>query len=127
MAREVEQGHIAQAIQATGDIPSLKALLVGAFIENSSINIKDDIKNIIAQASQPDPVQQEIQLLQLESARLDVAAKARDIGKTEAEIDKIYADIRDNARQTDINAYNAVDKTQTDELDRQAFGRDIKR
>lgn len=124
MAREFEQGQIAQVIQAVGDNQVARAILIEAFIDNSSINIKDDMKAALRQAMQPDPLQQQLQQMQLAAAQLDLQNKQLENRKLVAEVDKIYADIGDNAKQTDINAYNAIDKTQTDELDRRAFGRE---
>lgn len=122
IAREVEQGQIAQVIQSVPEGPA-KGILLMAFLDNITLQSKTKVEQALQLQfnPQPDPVQQEIQQLQLQAARFDVMQKGRDIGKTEAEIEKIYADIADNARQTDINAYNSIDNTENQELDRQAF------
>jgi len=126
MAREFEQGQIAQAMQTTNDIPQMKAILLKAFIENSSINVGNELDIALQQIMnpQPDPVQQLLQQLQLQNAQLTNEKLKREVGKVESETIENYANAKAKVGQAEVNKFVAIAQVQDNELDRQAYGGD---
>lgn len=124
MAREFEQGQIAQAMQTTNDIPQMKAILLKAFIENSSINVGNELDVALQQIMnpQPDPVQQLLQQLQLQNAQLTNEKLKREVGKVESETIENYANAKAKVGQAEVNRFTAIAQVEDNELDRQAFG-----
>lgn len=124
MAREFEQGQLAQAMQTTNDIPQMKAILLKAFIENSSINVGNELNVVMEQIMnpQPDPMQQFLQQLQVQNAQLMNEKLKKEVGKIESETVENLANARSKVGQTEVNKFNAIAQVQENELDRQAFG-----
>lgn len=124
MAREFEQAQIAQAMQVTNDVPQLKAILVKAFIDNSSINIGNQLDQVLEQIlnPKPDPVQQLLQKLELQNAQLTNEKLKREVGKIESETVENLATAAARSGQAEVNKFVAIAQVQDNELDRQAFG-----
>ena len=125
MAREFEQGQIAQVMQTVPQSPAMGVLLK-AFIDNSSIPAKQELQAAIDQTfapPPPDPMQQQIQQLQLQNAALENEKLVKEIAKLESETVENYAQAEAKVGQTQINQFNAIAQTEDNELDRTAFGR----
>ena len=123
MAREMEQGQIANIMNVVPDGPA-KGVLLQAFIDNSSIPAKQNLQAAIEQTfnQPPDPMTQQIKQLQLENAFLENEKLKRELGKIESETVENYANAESKIGQTEVNKFNAIAQTEDNELDRKAFG-----
>jgi len=97
-----------------------------AFIENSSINVGNELDIALQQIMnpQPDPVQQLLQQLQLQNAQLTNEKLKREVGKVESETIENYANAKAKVGQAEVNKFVAIAQVQDNELDRQAYGGD---
>ena len=114
MAREFTQTQIAQAMQVVPpDSPAFGVLLEN-FFNNSSLPDKEKIKQQIAQMyapKQPDPAQQQAQLLELQKLQAEVE-------KLKSEAVENYAQAESKIKQTEVNAFNAIATVEDNEIDR---------
>lgn len=126
IAREVEQGQLTVLNQAVQDGP-VKGVVIKAFLDNMTVHNKAQIEQAIDQQfapKPPDPMQQQIQQLQLENAVLENEKLKREIEKLQSETAENYAQAEAKLGQTAVNQFNAIAQTEDNELDRKSFGRD---
>ncbi len=121
MAREIEQQQIAAVMNSLPDSPA-KGILLKYFIENSSVQAKQELEQAIQQSfnPQPDPVTEKIKNLQLENAYLDNELKKREIKKVESETIENLAQADAKTLTAEVNRFNAVAYVQDAELDRRS-------
>ena len=124
MAREMEQQQIANIMNVVPDGPA-KGVLLQAFIDNSSIPAKQGLQDAIDATfnAPPDPMQQQLQQMQMENAMLENAKLKAEIEKLGSETIENYAQADVKQKQTEINQFNAISAVEEGELDRQEFGK----
>ena len=114
MAREFTQTQIAQAMQTTPPDSPVYGILLEEFFNNSSLPRKEEVQNKIQQIyapKQPDPVQQQAQMLELQKT-------AAEVEKLKSEAIENYAQAEMREKQTEVNAFNALATVEDRELDR---------
>jgi hypothetical protein len=82
VAREYEQKQLAFLIQTLGANSPLTPILMQSVVKNSSLSNREEMLAQLAQASQPNPEQQQ-------HMQMDMATKQADIDKTKAETELI--------------------------------------
>ena len=112
VAREMEQTQMVQLMQAVPqDSPAHMVLLMG-IIENSSINNKEQILAQMAQASQPNPEQQQLQQqqmqLQMQDAQLNLAKKDAEVKKLQAEAQQTAVETQMMPQELQLKAVQAA-------------------
>jgi len=83
LAREVEQLQFINLMKTLGPDSPLVPLLMQGVIENSSLSNKETMMQQLAQMSQPDPQQQQIQQMQM---ALEMRNAEATVAKTESEV-----------------------------------------
>jgi len=122
VAREIEQGQMTNILQMVPDKPQTQAVLVKAIFDNSSSPYKAELIQALQADSQPDPMQQKLQEIQMRSAEAEVTtneAKAQQehvgIAKAVMDIKKLESDIMLNIAKIQEMANNgAIEATKAD-------------
>ena len=123
MAREVEQQQIATVMNSLPDSPA-KGILLKYFIQNSSVQAKQELEQAIQQSFNPppDPIGEQIKQLQLDNAYLTNEKLKREIKKVESETVENLATAKSKVETTEVNKFNAIAWVEGDELDRRTYG-----
>jgi len=79
VAREIEQNQITGLLQYAQNKPQTQNVLMKAIFDNSSSPYKAEIENALKADTQPDPMQQQLQALQMKGAELEIAAKEAEV------------------------------------------------
>lgn len=105
-AREFEQGQLIQLLNSMEPSSPAYNVIMQSVVELSGLPNKEEIKQALAQAAQPDPqaqqMQQMIQQLQMENAQLENEKLKGEIQKLGADAGQSVAKTRHIAVQTDL-------------------------
>ncbi len=115
VAREFEQSNLTALLSVVPpDSPNYNIILKGV-IELSGTPKRDELLAALEQASQPTPEQQQMQQIQMQSAKESLTEQVLENEKTKAEIQLLQAQIAQTLKMTeledekvDIQAANAV-------------------
>ena len=114
MAREFTMAQISQAMQVVPPDQPVFGVLLENFFNNSSLPDKERIKAEVQKMyapKQPDPIQQEAQML-------DLQEKAATVEKIKSETVENYAQADAKQKQASVNAFNAIAMVEDNEFDR---------
>ncbi len=132
LAREVEQLQIINLLKTLGSDNPITPILIQGVIANSSLPNKNTLLQQIAQASQPDPQQQQMQQVAMQLQMQDAAAKVEKT-MSEVQVNKTMAaknvvDIQTKPQETQAKLMTAISTNLPNEDDKIAaeFDRRVK-
>ena len=132
LAREVEQLQIINLLKTLGSDNPITPILIQGVIQNSSLPNKNALLQQIAQASQPDPQQQQMQQAAMQLQMQDAAAKVEKT-MSEVQVNKTMAaknvvDIQTKPQETQAKLMTAISTNLPNEDDKIAaeFDRRVK-
>lgn len=91
VAREYEQQQMIGLMQTLGPTSPITPVLLQGIVQGSSISNREEIVATLQQMSQPDPMQQQIQQLQLATAQANLQKTQAEAAKAMAEAQKAGA------------------------------------
>jgi hypothetical protein len=98
MAREYEQQQFAFLLQTMGPDTPFYPLILNSIIDNSSVHNREELQAKVAEASQPNPEQQQLQQLQQQIA---IATAQAELAKKQAEATKLQAEAQQVQLETE--------------------------
>ena len=111
VAREYEQQQMMGLMSTLGQSPITPVLLQG-IIQGSSISNREEIIAKLQEMSQPDPMQQQMQQLAMETAMAELQKVQAEVAKAQAEAAKAQAQAQSIPVETQIKAIEAQSKQQ---------------
>jgi hypothetical protein len=111
VAREYEQQQMMGLMSTLGQSPITPVLLQG-IIQGSSISNREDIITKLQEMSQPDPMQQQMQQIAMETAMAELQKVQAEAAKAAAEATKAQAQAQAIPVDTQIRAIEAQSKQQ---------------
>ena len=111
VAREYEQQQMMGLMSTLGQSPITPVLLQG-IIQGSSISNREDIIAKLQEMSQPDPMQQQMQQIAMETAMAELQKTQAEAAKAQAEAAKAQAQAQTIPVDTQIRAIEAQSKQQ---------------
>ena len=111
VAREYEQQQMMGLMSTLGQSPITPVLLQG-IIQGSSISNREDIIAKLQEMSQPDPMQQQMQQIAMETAMAELQKTQAEAAKAQAEAAKAQAQAQTIPVDTQIKAIEAQSKQQ---------------
>ena len=111
VAREYEQQQMMGLMSTLGQSPITPVLLQG-IIQGSSISNREDIIAKLQEMSQPDPMQQQMQQIAMETAMAELQKTQAEAAKAQAEAAKAQAQAQTIPVDTQIRAMEAQSKQQ---------------
>ena len=120
VAREYEQKQLAFLIQTLGANSPLTPILMQSVIKNSSLTNREEMLAQLQKAAQPDPQQQQAQML---GVQLDMADKQAKVEKTKAETQKINVEAQLKPSEVQAKVVAAL----SNNLNEDAEGADFER
>ena len=111
VAREYEQQQMMGLMSTLGQSPITPVLLQG-IIQGSSISNREEIITKLQEMSQPDPMQQQMQQLAMETAMAQLQKVQAEAAKAAAEAQKAQAQAQSIPVDTQIRAIEAQSKQQ---------------
>jgi hypothetical protein len=111
VAREYEQQQMMGLMSTLGQSPITPVLLQG-IIQGSSISNREEIIAKLQEMSQPDPMQQQMQQLAMETAMAELQKVQAEAAKAAAEAQKAQAQAQSIPVETQIKAIEAQSKPQ---------------
>ena len=111
VAREYEQQQMMGLMSTLGQSPITPVLLQG-IIQGSSISNREEIIAKLQEMSQPDPMQQQMQQLAMETAMAELQKVQAEAAKAQAEAAKAQAQAQAIPLETQIKAIEAQSKPQ---------------
>ena len=111
VAREYEQQQMMGLMSTLGQSPITPVLLQG-IIQGSSISNREEIIAKLQEMSQPDPMQQQMQQLAMETAMAELQKVQAEAAKAQAEAAKAQAQAQSIPVETQIKAIEAQSKPQ---------------
>jgi len=111
VAREYEQQQMMGLMSTLGQSPITPVLLQG-IIQGSSISNREDIIAKLQEMSQPDPMQQQMQQIAMETAMAELQKTQAEAAKAQAEAAKAQAQAQSIPVETQIKAIEAQSKPQ---------------
>ena len=111
VAREYEQQQMMGLMSTLGQSPITPVLLQG-IIQGSSISNREEIIAKLQEMSQPDPMQQQMQQLAMETAMAELQKVQAEAAKAQAEAAKAQAQAQAIPVETQIKAIEAQSKPQ---------------
>jgi hypothetical protein len=111
VAREYEQQQMMGLMSTLGQSPITPVLLQG-IIQGSSISNREDIIAKLQEMSQPDPMQQQMQQIAMETAMAELQKTQAEAAKAQAEAVKAQAQAQAIPVDTQIRAIEAQSKQQ---------------
>jgi hypothetical protein len=111
VAREYEQQQMMGLMSTLGQSPITPVLLQG-IIQGSSISNREEIIAKLQEMSQPDPMQQQMQQLAMETAMAELQKTQAEAAKAQAEAQRAQAQAQSIPVETQIKAIEAQSKPQ---------------
>ena len=111
VAREYEQQQMMGLMSTLGQSPITPVLLQG-IIQGSSISNREEIMAKLQEMSQPDPMQQQMQQIAMETAMAELQKTQAEAAKAQAEAAKAQAQAQTIPVDTQIRAIEAQSKQQ---------------
>lgn len=118
VAREYEQQQMVGLMQTLGPSSPITPVLLQGIIQSSSMSNREEIVATLQQMSQPDPMAQQIQQLQLATAQAELQKTQAEAAKAAAEAQRAGAQAQAIPAETQIKAVAAMNSNKgTDPLD----------
>lgn len=108
VAREYEQQQMVGLMQTLGPTSPITPVLLQGIIQSSSMANREEIVATLQQMSQPDPMQQQMQQLQLATAQAQLQKTQAEAAKAAAEAQKAGAQAQAIPAETQIKAVTAM-------------------
>ncbi len=108
VAREYEQQQMVGLMQTLGPTSPITPVLLQGIIQSSSMANREEIVATLQQMSQPDPMQQEMQQLQIATAQAQLQKTQAEAAKAAAEAQKAGAQAQAIPAETQIKAVTAM-------------------
>jgi hypothetical protein len=108
VAREYEQQQMVGLMQTLGPSSPITPVLLQGIIQASSIANREEIVATLQQMSQPDPMQQQIQQLQMATAQAELQKTQAEAQKAMAEAQRAGAQAQAIPAETQIKAVTAM-------------------
>ncbi len=116
VAREYEQQQMIGLMQTLGDSPITPVLLQG-IIKSSSLANRDEIVATLQQMSQPDPMQQQMQQLQVATAQAQFNKTQAEAAKAQAEAQQIGVETQYIPVEVQSKMLGSISRGARDETD----------
>ena len=118
VAREYEQQQMVGLMQTLGPSSPITPVLLQGIIQSSSMSNREEIVATLQQMSQPDPMAQQMQQLQMATAQAELQKTQAEAAKAQAEAQKAGAQAQAIPAETQIKAVAAMNNNKgTDPLD----------
>lgn len=108
VAREYEQQQMVGLMQTLGPTSPITPVLLQGIIQSSSMSNREEIVATLQQMSQPDPMQQQMQQLQIATAQATLKKTEAEAAKAAAEAQKAGAQAQAIPAETQIKAVTAM-------------------
>jgi hypothetical protein len=108
VAREYEQQQMVGLMQTLGPSSPITPVLLQGIIQGSSMSNREEIVATLQQMSQPDPMQQQMQQLQMATAQATLQKTQAEAAKAAAEAQKAGAQAQAIPTETQIKAVTAM-------------------
>jgi len=108
VAREYEQQQMVGLMQTLGPSSPITPVLLQGIIQSSSMANREEIVATLQQMSQPDPMQQQMQQLQIATAQAALQKTQAEAAKAAAEAQKAGAQAQAIPAETQIKAVTAM-------------------
>ena len=108
VAREYEQQQMVGLMQTLGPSSPITPVLLQGIVQASSIANREEIVATLQQMSQPDPMQQQIQQLQMATAQAELQKTQAEAQKAMAEAQRAGAQAQAIPAETQIKAVSAM-------------------
>jgi hypothetical protein len=108
VAREYEQQQMVGLMQTLGPTSPITPVLLQGIIQGSSMSNREEIVATLQQMSQPDPMQQQMQQLQIATAQATLQKTQAEAAKAAAEAQKAGAQAQAIPAETQIKAVTAM-------------------
>lgn len=108
VAREYEQQQMVGLMQTLGPTSPITPVLLQGIIQSSSMANREEIVATLQQMSQPDPMQQQMQQLQIATAQAQLQKTQAEAAKAAAEAQKAGAQAQAIPAETQIKAVTAM-------------------
>ena len=108
VAREYEQQQMVGLMQTLGPTSPITPVLLQGIIQGSSMSNREEIVATLQQMSQPDPMQQQMQQLQIATAQAALQKTQAEAAKAAAEAQKAGAQAQAIPAETQIKAVTAM-------------------
>jgi hypothetical protein len=108
VAREYEQQQMVGLMQTLGPSSPITPVLLQGIIQGSSMSNREEIVATLQQMSQPDPMQQQIQQLQMATAQAELQKTQAEAQKAMAEAQRAGAQAQAIPAETQIKAVSAM-------------------
>jgi hypothetical protein len=116
VAREYEQQQMIGLMQTLGNSPITPVLLQG-IIQSSSLANREEIIATLQQMSQPDPVQQQMQQIQMMTLQADFNKKQAEAAKAQAEAQQIGVETQYIPIEVEAKMLGAISRGARDNTD----------
>ena len=108
VAREYEQQQMVGLMQTLGPSSPITPVLLQGIIQGSSMSNREEIVTTLQQMSQPDPMAQQMQQLQIATAQATLQKTQAEAAKAAAEAQKAGAQAQAIPAETQIKAVTAM-------------------
>ena len=108
VAREYEQQQMIGLMQTLGPSSPITPVLLQGIIQSSSLSNREEIVATLQQMSQPDPMAQQVQQLQMATAEATLQKTQAEAAKAAAEAQKAQAQAQAIPAETQIKAVTAM-------------------
>lgn len=108
VAREYEQQQMVGLMQTLGPSSPITPVLLQGIIQSSSMSNREEIVATLQQMSQPDPMAQQMQQLQMATAQATLQKTQAEAAKAQAEAEKAGAQAQAIPAETQIKAVQAM-------------------
>ena len=116
VAREYEQQQMMGLMQTLGPTSPITPVLLQGIIQGSSLSNREEIVATLQQMSQPDPMQQQVQQLQLATAEAQLQKTQAEAAKAAAEAQKAGAEAQAVPAETQAKLLSAASKNTADPM-----------
>ena len=116
VAREYEQQQMVGLMQTLGPTSAITPVLLQGIIQGSSISNREEIVATLQQMSQPDPMQQQMQQLQLATAQAQLQKTQAEAAKAAAEAQKAGAQAQAVPVEAQAKIMSAASKNTADPM-----------
>jgi hypothetical protein len=108
VAREYEQQQMVGLMQTLGPSSPITPVLLQGIIQSSSMSNREEIVATLQQMSQPDPMAQQMQQLQMATLQAELQKTQAEAAKAAAEAEKAGAQAQAIPAETQIKAVSAM-------------------
>ena len=116
VAREYEQQQMVGLMQTLGPTSPITPVLLQGIIQGSSIANREEIVATLQQMSQPDPMQQQMQQIQIDTAMATLQKTQAEAAKAGAEAQKAGAQAQAIPAETQAKLLSAASKNTADPM-----------